>query len=76
MRLGVFFSYSGAKFALDMDLILEAERLGYDYIDAQENINHFMSQQGRTPTKEELESLIPDERIREKFLNLSREPPK
>lgn len=30
MRLGIFIGYSGPRFALDMDLILEAERLGFD----------------------------------------------
>jgi len=54
-----------------IDVQRQAERLGYDYIDAQENINHFISQQGRTPSLQELDSLIPDERIREKFKRLS-----
>ena len=30
MRLGLTVGYSGARFAIDMDLIHEAERLGYD----------------------------------------------
>ena len=32
MKLGLVFGYSGAHMHLDMDLILEAERLGYDSV--------------------------------------------
>jgi F420-dependent oxidoreductase-like protein len=32
MRLAIHLSYSGPKFSLDMDRVLEAERLGYDSI--------------------------------------------
>jgi F420-dependent oxidoreductase-like protein len=32
MRLGLAVGYSGAKLSLDMDLILEAERLGFDSV--------------------------------------------
>ncbi|MBT3927010.1 MAG: LLM class F420-dependent oxidoreductase [Rhodospirillaceae bacterium] len=32
MRLGLFTGYSGPKFSIDMDMVLEAERLGFDSI--------------------------------------------
>jgi len=32
MRLGIFLGYSGAKYSIDMEMILEAERLGYDSV--------------------------------------------
>ncbi|PPR22625.1 MAG: putative coenzyme F420-dependent oxidoreductase, partial [Alphaproteobacteria bacterium MarineAlpha10_Bin1] len=32
MRLGLFTGYSGPKFSIDMDLVLEAERLGFDSV--------------------------------------------
>src|SRR5438309_9025766 len=32
MRLAIHLSYSGSKLAIDMDRVLEAERLGYDSI--------------------------------------------
>ncbi|MBT7291558.1 MAG: LLM class F420-dependent oxidoreductase [Rhodospirillaceae bacterium] len=32
MRLGLFTGYSGPKFSIDMDMVLEAERLGFDSV--------------------------------------------
>ena len=32
MKLGLFTGYSGPKYSIDMDLVLEAERLGYDSV--------------------------------------------
>ena len=32
MQLGLFMGYSGPKFSIDMDLVLEAERLGFDSV--------------------------------------------
>jgi len=32
MKLGLFTGYSGSKYSIDMNLVLEAERLGYDSV--------------------------------------------
>ena len=32
MRLGIFQGYSGSKFSIDTDAVLEAEKLGFDSV--------------------------------------------